>query len=426
MISITKTLRTGLSALAISAILISPVQAKVIDNPNDKTIQLLADYLAGNTPNFREEALKSYEYRRANEFDKPNVLKTLENQLRAEYDGFAEVEGLQLRVNAKLGQFDAAAGVYRISAFKPGVYFPFKAGYGLFLDNASDLHEWSLPVAEARKVRELSPYGNVVVEMIVTPFGVAPNDQRHVRGQVIQMKIFEQRSGQLLHEVVVPTDQRKSIQSAAAVKPSTIDVDKLTLSGVKLGMSAEDAKAVLMDKGFTVGEDLINSFRFSTYEDGLRAQLRSALSSPSQEEMNFPDADHFTQHLNCGDDTQVHSCGVVYFDRETKEVESMALLQNAVNTSKQNIVTALFDRFGPAGDRFEAYLWRKHSVDQYVWGAFTEAKIPNHNFTEISGPKAWQVEAFVAEPTAQRKSVIVQINRVQSDNAVTGGGSIKF
>ena len=422
-----KRIAAKLPMLALCAVLsTNALDARTIDNPDDKSIELLADYLAGSTPNFRERALDSYEYRRANEFDKPEVLKTIEDKLRAEYEGFADVEGLQLRVGGDIGQFDAAAGVYRISVFKPGVYFPFKRGYRLILDNAADFYEWQLPIAEARKVREISRFGKVTVEIIATPFGIASNDQRHVRGQIISMKLFEQRSGQLLHEAVLPTEQRKGVQSAAAQKPSLVEDDKLELAGLRLGMSAEDAKSALSGAGYAIGEDLSISFRFSTFEDGLREGLDAAVLGLSRDQLKHRNADHFTPDLNCGDDAQIHSCGTVYFDPKTREVESIAILQNAVGTSKQDIVTALTEKFGPAGDRFDAHLWRKHSVDQYVWGSFTEAKVRNHSFTEISGPKAWQVEAFIAEPTPQRKSVIVQINRVAGDEAVTGSGGIKF
>ncbi|MEL7106280.1 MAG: hypothetical protein AAGM21_10195 [Pseudomonadota bacterium] len=421
-----KTIRLASTLAICAALSVGNADARTIDNPDDRTVELLADYLAGNTPNFRERALNSIEYRRANEFDKPQVLQDVEDRLRSEFEGFGDVEALQLRVRGDIGQFDAATGVYRISVFKPGTYFPFKRGYGLFLDNAADFYEWSLPVAEARKVREISPRGSVIVELQVTPFGVFPNDQRRVRGQVIGMKLFEQRSGQLIHEVALPADQRKSVESAAAQKPSSVDEEAMVLAGVRLSMSIGEARVALADAGFTIGEELGTSFRFSTYEDGLRYGLNSFVAGLTDEQMNVPNADHFRADLNCGDDLQVHSCGVVYFDRETRTVESIALLQNAVGTSKQDIVTALTEKFGPAGDRFNAYLWRKHAVDQYVWGGFTEAKVRNHHFTEISGPKAWQVEAFIAEPTPQRKTAIVQMNRIPKSEAVTGGGGIKF
>jgi len=400
---------------------------RIIDNPDDKTIQALAAYLSGTTPNFREEALKSPEYRRANEFDKPSVLTDVEGRLRAEYEGFATLDGLQLRVGADLGEYDAAAGVYRISAFKPGTYFPFKAGHQLLLDNAPDFYEWELPVAEARKIRELSPYGNAVVELLVIPFGTAPNDQRHVRAQVVSMKLFEQRTGQLLHEVMVPSDQHRSVQSAASQTPSFMDADKVVLADLTIGMSVDEAKGILSDAGYDIGGELSQSFRFSTYADGLDAFISDTLfEAPSQEQMDFPHAAHFTQDLNCGDDAQIHTCGIVYFDTDTDTVTSVALLQNTVGTSKQDIVTALFGKYGPAGDRLDAYVWRKHAVNQYVWGSFAEGLKTTHSWTEISGPKHWQVEAFIAEPTPQRKTVIVQINRIEGDNAVTGGGGVKF
>lgn len=418
----------GASAIAICVALSSaPATAAIIDNPDDKTIQALAAYLSGQTPNFREQALKSPEYRRANEFDKPTVLADIEARFRSEYEGFATLDGLQLRVGARLGEYDAAAGVYRISAFEPGTYFPFKAGHQLILDNAPAFYEWELPVAEARKVRELSPYGNAVVELVVIPFGTAPNDKRHVRAQVVSMKLYEQRTGQLLHEMALATDQHKSVQSAAAQKPSRVDDTKVVLAGLSIGMSVDEAKAALKDAGYAIGGELRRSFRFSTYADGLEANIiNTLLVSPTEEQMRFPHMAHFSLDLNCGDDAQIHSCGIVYFDPDTLTVESAALLQNAVGTSKQDIVTALFEKYGPAGDRFDAYIWRKHAIDQYVWGAFAEGLKDTHNFSDISGPKHWQVEAFIAEPTPQRKTVIVQINGIAGENAVTGGGGVKF
>ena len=134
----------------------------------------------------------------------------------------------------------------------------------------------------------------------------------------------------------------------------------------------------------------------------------------------YPYAVHMGPDLDCLDSSQLHSCGVVYADMKTGASTSIVMVQNVTGTSKQDLVTTLFAKYGPASDKFNAYLWKKHAVDQYVWGAFEgNGAIKGHWFTEISGRKHWQVEAYVVEPTPQRKSVIVQINKVEGDNAVT-------
>ncbi|NSX57043.1 hypothetical protein [Parasulfitobacter algicola] len=421
--------RALMGAALAASLLISPLLARTIDNPDADTIGLLAAFLSGNTPNFREEALKAQAYRRANEFDKPAVLNRIEARLRAQYQGFAELDGLRLRVNASIGPYDAAAGVYRISTFKPGVYFPFRP-YALLLDNAADFYEWSLPIAEARKIREISPRGAVTIEMLVLPFAVAPDDQRQVRSQIVSMKMFERRSGQLLHEVTLPESAYRQMRVGTDAAPVMIPQDQIALAGVSLGMDGEVAKALLRDAGFAIFDDLRDSFRISTAADTIDFGVQTTLLFDDTLFLNNPVdryALHFGSQLDCRDSNQVHSCGVVKLHPEDGTVTSMALLQNAVGTSKQDVVTALFDRYGPAADRFNTYVWQTHATDQYVWGGVSTGSYDAaHDFSEISGPRHWQIEAFVMEPTPDRKTVIVQINAVNDPNAVTGSGGIKF
>ncbi|WP_227538555.1 plasmid mobilization relaxosome protein MobC [Tritonibacter mobilis] len=67
---------------------------------------------------------------------------------------------------------------------------------------------------------------------------------------------------------------------------------------------------------------------------------------------------------------------------------SIVRVQNVTGTSKQDLVTTVFAKYGPASDKSNAYLWKKHAVDQYVWGAFEgNGAIKGHWFTEISGRK---------------------------------------
>lgn len=397
-------------------------QARILQNLDNETVGLLANFLASETPNFRERALNTREYRQANEFDKPQVLERIEARMRSEYEGFADIDGIKLRVSTKIGQYDAAAGVYRIDLFSPGGYFPF-GRYGLTLDNASDFHEWELPVAEARRIRELSPFGNMVAEIVLRPFGVAPDDQNQVRTQIIDLKLFEQRSGRLVHTKVVPPAEYRNIQVASNTGPSMLQAEKVSLAGISIGMGVEDAKAVLEGAGYRISQDAGNGSVFFT----TAGKDVPYLGQLTTDERLIPGSLAYGLNLDCRDDDQIQSCGRLRYDQEAKTVVNMALLQIAVGTSKQDIVTALFQKYGPATDRFDTSLWRRHLADQYVWGGFVEGRdVPATDFTPISGPKHWQVEAFLMEPDTRRKAVIVQINKVGGSSAVTGAGGVKF
>ncbi len=413
--SLRSLLKTAAASALLCAALLGSAQARVIDNPDTETIGQLAAFLAGNTPNFREDALASREYRRANEFDKPEVLDTVEARLRSEYEGMADIEGINLRVSGNIGQYDAAAGVYRISVFAPGVYFPFRP-YALILDNAEAFHEWELPIAEAQRIRELSPSGRVTIEMQVRPFGVGPDDQREVRTQIVEMRMFEQSSGQLLHEISLPAEEYRAIANSEAAQIRMMDNETLELLGIRFGMSMEEVEAILADEGF---------------ETSVRGFGNLLLFTTAGQEILEAEG-HFGDELDCEDGTRLHRCGIVRFEMSNSDfivhgVTSVVLMQSAVDTSKQDVVNALFNQFGPASDRFSERLWGSYAVDQYVWGGFTKSNlIPARGLTRLSGSRHWQVEAVIAEPESDRKVVIVQINLVEGEDAVTGGGGIEF
>ncbi|MEM7668067.1 MAG: hypothetical protein AAF317_02820 [Pseudomonadota bacterium] len=414
---------TVASLLAASLIAAAPMaQARILQNLDDETVRLLANYLASDTPNFRERALKTKEYRQANEFDKPEVLERIEARMRSEYEGFADIDGIKLRVRTKIGEFDAAKGVYRIRTFRPGVFFRF-GRYSLSLDNASDFYEWELPVAEARRIREMSQFGNMIAEILLRPFGVAPDDQNQVRTQVIDLKLFEERSGQLVHSKLVPEAEYRSIEVASSTGPTMLPEETVSLLDIRPGMAVEEAKSILEDAGYRV-DGVFGGYRGVHYNFSTAPKRQIDYSSLDR---NNRASGIFGLGLDCRDSDQIHSCGHVRFDRDTNQVISVILLQNAVGTSKQDLVSALFEKYGPATDRFATTLWEEHLVDQYVWGGFIEGnRVPATDLTPISGPKHWQVEAIIAEPDTRRKSVIVQINEVEGDSAVTGAGGVRF
>ncbi|MEO1181799.1 MAG: hypothetical protein AAFX51_13325, partial [Cyanobacteria bacterium J06636_28] len=62
----------------------------------------------------------------------------------------------------------------------------------------------------------MSQFGNMIAEILLRPFGVAPDDQNQVRTQVIDLKLFEERSGQLVHSKLVPEAEYRDIQVASS------------------------------------------------------------------------------------------------------------------------------------------------------------------------------------------------------------------
>ena len=161
--------------------------AATIENPDDDQIVSLYHFLAGDPPNFEQQARQDYDYRSANEFDKPAVLKRLIAQSRARYEGNADIDLIILRTNSRFGDYNADLGGFQFDIFKPGIYFPFGPGrrYGLTMENAADFRTWELPVSEARDIRETAPRGNLTFEISIRPFGATQTRDKHIRGQVV-------------------------------------------------------------------------------------------------------------------------------------------------------------------------------------------------------------------------------------------------
>lgn len=412
---------------------ISALWADTIENPTDEQFVSLYHFLAGDPPNFEQEARNDYSYRRANEFDKPAVLKQLIAQKRALYEGNADVDLILLRTNSRFGEYNPDLGGYQFDIFKPGVYFPFGPGrrYGLTMENAADFRNWVMPVAEAKAIRDVAPHGNLTFEISIRPFAVADTREKHIRGQIVEVKAFAHRGNRLVHEAALdPSEYRVIAGADSPVDERALEDGKVAIRGVQLGTAKAEFESWLADNGYQakVGGRQI---RFGTNAESINLHNSSGtLSATGSTRYDPVSAGVFGKDFDCRTvDDRLHSCGIARFDKDGALV-SLVLMQSAVGVTKQQIVSSLNKAYGSPSDRMNVYVMNAFRGEQFVWGlSATELGRNATNLTDVSGPKHWQVEAMISEPSTERIVVFVQINRISApatDGAIAGGGQIKF
>lgn len=131
---------------------------------------LLAHRLAGGDPaaTIRAWAERSDAVRRANEFQREAALAAETQRLQAILAAVADTGRVRIRTTTQLGEYDAAAGVWYLSAFQPGQVFTFshqQAQAQLALSNAREAYRWPMAAAEAEALKRRTQYRTIEVEI---------------------------------------------------------------------------------------------------------------------------------------------------------------------------------------------------------------------------------------------------------------------
>lgn len=429
--SITSALRAACLCAVLS--LPSLTSADTIENPTDEQVVSLYHFMAGDPPNFEDEARKDTRYYSANEFDKPAILKQIADQKRALYEANADVDLILLRTGSGFGEYNADIGGYQFKIFEPGVYFPFGQfrQYGLTMENAADFRDWTMPVADARALRDEAPYGRLTFEIALRPFGVVSTREKHIRGQIVGVKAFTQTTNRLVFEAALDASDYRPI--AGADSPTTerpLEDDKIALQGVRLGIDRTAFEEWIAERGYTA-KGGSREVAFGTNVESINLHNSSGqLQAVGNIDYDPVSAGVFGKDFDCRSvDDRLHSCGYAKFDEDGVLV-SMVLLQSALGATKQQIVSSMNQAYGSPADRFNVSVRNFIRGEQFVWGlSSTELGRDSTSLTDVSGAKHWQVEAVITEPSTERLVVIVQINQItQADgsNATAGGGQIKF
>lgn len=420
-------------AIGLMGIHPAALHAETIENPSDEQIISLYHYLAGDPPNFEQDARRSSEYYSANEFDKPAVLKQVMAKMRALYEGNANIDLILLRTNSRFGEYNADLGGYQFDIFEPGVYFPFGSArrYGLTMENAADFRNWIMPVSEAKAIRDLAPHGGLTFEIAIRPFAVAETRDRSIRGQIVAVKAFAQRDNRLVHEAALDPSEYRAIAGAdSPVDEHALETEKIAIQGVPLGMAKAAFESWLADNGYQVKVGA-RKILFGTNTESINLHNSgSMLQRTGNTDYDPASASLFGKDFDCRTvDDRLHSCGIARFDEEGLLI-SLVLMQSAVGVTKQQIVSSLHKAYGSPSDHMNVFVMRAFRGEQFVWGlSSTELENNATNLTDVSGPKHWQVETMISEPSTERIVVFVQINKISAPatgGAVAGGGQIKF
>ncbi len=454
-----------LISVFISTTLTFSVQAREIFNPDDTQIDLMYRYLASDPPDFRSEAKKTYEVRRADEFNRPNVARQVENNMRRDFELMKDVDVLRIRAHGKLSEYDSDRGGFYVSALSPGTYFKYGTVQYIF-ENPDYFHLWKVSTGNARLVVEQLGYGrNVALDIRTRPFAVDAAQGRKIRAQVIGLDIFSAKTKKHLGTINLPEDQYREIMVAGLEPESILTPDKLNILGLSHDMTYSQVIDWAVNSGFAMFSFKDSGKASRTGADGgkiLKQQFSQELpylpdlflSSDNQSfklkqikggwdgSLEFGDGGEYSifgSKFDCMSPKNLGvKCGFVDFvgsdatDEEKPEsVKRITFAQSASGVTREQIIAKLTEKYGTPSDNKSAIIFDQYRGNMLVWGRIRqhpESDVQMY-FTRETWTQNWEIEAYIIEPSEDRITVITQINVFPSDQEATisgGNGAIKF
>lgn len=454
-----------------------PSQAREIINPDDVQIDLLYRFLASDPPDFASEAKKSYEVRSANEFDRPNVARQIENNMRRDFDLMKDVDVIRIRTRAKLSEYDGDRGGFYISALNPGTYFKY-GNIQYTFENTDEFHLWEVPVGDARYIVEQLGYGrDVVVDIKTRPFAVDAVRGRKLRTQVIGLDIYSQKTNQQFASLSLPEDQYRKITIAGLESESTLSPDQLSILGLSFDksfdevvdwavennfamFSFEDKKSeprIGVEGGKTIKEmiaeenkpsgGILGTSKASYYprlyvgsdERSFQIQLVKGGWAGAREFADGGAYSIFGSNLDCLSPQNLGvKCGVIQFwgsdadDKTTPDsIRRITFAQSASGITREQVVAKLTEKYGPPSDNKSVSVFDTYRGNMLIWGRSRQHPDSENQiyFTRETWTQNWEVEAYIIEPSGDRITIITQINVFPPSDITTaseGNGTIKF
>lgn len=157
---------------------------RVLNQPEDLQLLMLAYRLQGRPPPIADWAAANVSAGAVNEFDRPRLLAEETARLQAIYDGTDGAGGVRINVRAHFSEYDGGRGGYYLDAYVPGSSIGFEARpaaypfrperVSLAVVNSEELNFWPLDPASARQVLERNGNGrNVVLDSRFRILGAA-------------------------------------------------------------------------------------------------------------------------------------------------------------------------------------------------------------------------------------------------------------
>jgi len=168
--------------------------AGLLEYPHDVQMILLALRLAGGDPaaTIATWAEASDDVRRANEFQRDAALAGETRRLEALLAAVADTGRLRIKTSTQLGEYDAAAGVWYLSAFQPGSVFTFlhqRQQASLAMSNTREGYRWPMAADEAEALKRKTQYRSIEVDIDLVITGA----RMRSNGPQIDTRITEYR-----------------------------------------------------------------------------------------------------------------------------------------------------------------------------------------------------------------------------------------
>jgi hypothetical protein len=218
---------------------------------DDRLVALTYHKVSGKPLDLQAAAGRSDEVRRATNFDRPDVIKTVAEHLGSELAAVDARHEFVVRVNDNISEYDHARGEFSVLLFKPGVYVnadAFGQRYQIVFDNAESARAIAMPKEQARTFdARLNQIGRGVIDEIRfrvvgagDPAG-AVTGPLVIRTTIISARVLD-RNGAVLH---TPTLAAASNASSPAAAPPAFDIAHADVAGLRVGVKAKDLESTL-------------------------------------------------------------------------------------------------------------------------------------------------------------------------------------
>lgn len=179
----------------------APIQSRplrlgqaVLNNPSEAQFAMAYYQIAGLPMPLDRWASEDSRVRAANEFDRPDILGVVKQELTA---AAAAVDGtgfIKINTDMSFGEYDHEALGYRLNGIENDRYYHWNfrgAQYRLTMENGDEARLWRLPPDEARSILERVPHRNVDVVLTFKIVGAVPDGSGGIlKGRIVSYDIY--------------------------------------------------------------------------------------------------------------------------------------------------------------------------------------------------------------------------------------------
>lgn len=171
----------------------------VLNNPSDPQFAMAYYQIAAMPMPLDRWASQDNRVTSSNEFDRPEVLATVKQELSAAAAAVDGVGFVKINTDMSFGEYDHDALGYRLSGIENDRYYHwnYRGGqYRLTMENGDEARLWRLPPADARAILERVPNRYVSVVLTFKIVDAVPDGSGGIlKGRIVSYDIYTRDRG---------------------------------------------------------------------------------------------------------------------------------------------------------------------------------------------------------------------------------------